>query len=54
MLAVDVPIMDMERFDNANPLQVRTQELIKRVDDLLPTVFFLRGKEKSDGGCRSA
>ncbi|MEZ8115897.1 PTS fructose transporter subunit IIC [Vibrio splendidus] len=47
VLAVDVPIMDMERFDNANPLQVRTQELIKRVDDLLPTVF-LRGKEKSD------
>ncbi|MBY7729296.1 PTS transporter subunit EIIC [Vibrio splendidus] len=47
VLAVDVPIMDMERFDNANPLQVRTQELIKRVDDLLPTVF-LRGKEKSE------
>lgn len=47
VLAVDVPIMDMERFENANPLQVRTQELIKRVDDLLPTVF-LRGKEKSD------
>ena len=47
VLAVDVPIMDMERFDNANPLKVRTQELIKRVDELLPTVF-LRGKEKSD------
>ncbi|WP_333002103.1 fructose-specific PTS transporter subunit EIIC [Vibrio coralliilyticus] len=47
VLAVDVPIMDIERFDNANPLKVRTQELIKRVDELLPTVF-LRGKEKSD------
>ncbi|MGV2990550.1 PTS fructose transporter subunit IIC [Vibrio sp. E150_011] len=47
VLAVDVPIMDMERFDNANPLKIRTQELIKRVDDILPTVF-LRGKEKSE------
>ncbi|PSW22136.1 PTS lactose transporter subunit IIB [Photobacterium sanctipauli] len=47
VLAVDVPIMDMERFDNANPLKVRTQELIKRVDELLPTVFS-RGKEKTD------
>ncbi|GAM75116.1 PTS system nitrogen-specific IIA component [Vibrio ishigakensis] len=46
VLAVDVPIMDMERFDNVNPLKVRTQELIKRVDDLLPTAF-LRGKEKT-------
>jgi PTS system, fructose-specific, IIB component len=46
VLAVDVPIMDMERFDNANPLKVRTQELIKHVDALLPTVF-QRGKEKS-------
>jgi fructose PTS system EIIBC or EIIC component len=48
VLAIDVPIMDMERFDNANPLNVRTQELIKHVDALLPTVF-TRGKEKSDG-----
>ncbi|MGF1772642.1 PTS fructose transporter subunit IIC [Vibrio maritimus] len=46
VLAVDVPIMDMERFDNANPLKVRTQELIKHVDALLPSVF-QRGKEKS-------
>ncbi|WP_117232665.1 PTS fructose transporter subunit IIC [Vibrio maerlii] len=53
VLAVDVPIMDMERFDNANPLKVRTQELIKRVDELLPTVF-LRGKEKSEGGVEVA
>ncbi|KFA99193.1 PTS fructose transporter subunit IIC [Vibrio sp. ER1A] len=47
VLAIDVPIMEMERFDNANPLKVRTQELIKRVDDLLPTVFNL-GKQKSN------
>ena len=51
VLAIDVPIMDMERFDNANPLKVRTQELIKRVDELLPTVFS-RGKEKSEGGAQ--
>ncbi|SNX45199.1 Fructose-like permease IIC component 1 [Vibrio thalassae] len=47
VLAIDVPIMEMERFDSANPLKVRTQELIKRVDDLLPTVFNL-GKQKSN------
>ncbi len=47
VLAIDVPIMEMERFDNANPLKVRTQELIKRVDDLLPTVFNL-GKQKNN------
>ncbi|MDG3086166.1 PTS fructose transporter subunit IIBC [Vibrio hannami] len=47
VLAIDVPIMDMERFDNANPVKVRTQELIKNFNDLLPTVFS-RGKEKSD------
>ncbi|MBD1568681.1 MULTISPECIES: PTS fructose transporter subunit IIC [Aliivibrio] len=47
VLAVDVPIMDMERFDNTNPLKVRTQELIKHVDTLLPSAM-KRGKEKSD------
>ena len=46
VLAVDVPFMDMERFENANPLKVRTQELIKYVDTLLPTAFE-RGKQKS-------
>ncbi|WP_375748815.1 PTS fructose transporter subunit IIC [Vibrio sp. HN007] len=47
VLAIDVPIMDMERFEGANPLKVRTQELIKNFNDLLPTVFS-RGKEKSN------
>lgn len=47
VLAVDVPIMDMERFDNTNPLKVRTQELIKHVDTLLPSAM-KRGKEKLD------
>ena len=45
VLAVDIPIMDEERFDNANPLKVRTQELIKHVDTLLPSAF-QRDKQK--------
>lgn len=49
VLAVDVPIMDMDRFDNANPLQVRTQELIKHVDVLLPEAM-KREKDKSSSG----
>ncbi|MDA9556477.1 fructose-specific PTS transporter subunit EIIC [Vibrio sp.] len=46
VLAIDVPIMDQERFDNANPLKVRTQELIKHFETLLPASFE-RGKTKS-------
>lgn len=36
ILAIDVPIQDQERFDNVPHLKVRTQELIKHVDDFLP------------------
>lgn len=36
VLAVDVPVDDAERFDNANATKVRTQELIKHVDTILP------------------
>ena len=36
VLAVDVPIDEMERFDNTNATKVRTQELIKHVDTILP------------------
>ena len=46
VLAIDVPISDMERFDNANPLKLRTQELIKHVDTVLPEAM-KRGKSKS-------
>ena len=46
MLAIDVPIMDEERFADANPLRVRTQELIKHVDSLLVSAF-KQGKERT-------
>ena len=36
VLAVDVPVDEAERFDNANATKVRTQELIKHVDTILP------------------
>ncbi|WP_108652806.1 PTS fructose transporter subunit IIC [Dongshaea marina] len=36
VLAIDVPISEMERFEEANPLKVRTQELIKHFEALLP------------------
>lgn len=46
VLAVDVPISGMERFDNTNALQIRTQELIKYCDTVLPDAMN-RGKTKS-------
>ncbi|WP_019615555.1 PTS fructose transporter subunit IIC [Psychromonas ossibalaenae] len=47
VLAIDVPIMEMERFDNSKPLKVRTQELIKRAEELLPAAM-KQGKDKSE------
>ncbi|MNJ26875.1 PTS system mannose-specific EIIBCA component [compost metagenome] len=47
VLAIDVPISEMERFDGTNPIKVRTQELIKHVNVLLPAAMD-RGKTKSD------
>lgn len=51
VLAIDVPISEMERFDDTNPIKVRTQELIKNVNTLLPTAM-ARGKTKSDPGAQ--
>lgn len=46
VLAVDVPILDEERFDNVKAMKLRTQELIKHVDTVLPEAFNL-GKDKT-------
>ena len=46
VLAIDVPISNSERFDNANPLQIRTQELIKHFETVLPEAM-ARGKTKT-------